>query len=212
MKRIYISWIILAVVLIIWSIGTILVVNNLEEPSYSILETKKWYEIREYSSYIVAEVEIWWSQNQALNNWFRLLAGYIFWWNTKDESITMTAPVNNIQKNWEEIAMTVPVSETITEKNTRIVQFSMPSKYTLETLPVPNNERVKLKKITWYKAAVLNYTWYATENKVEKMKNKLVWYLNSESIEINWDIISAQYNPPLSFPFLRRNEIIIPIK
>jgi hypothetical protein len=88
----------------------------------------------------------------------------------------------------------------------------MPSEYSLEDLPKPNNKQVKIKKIEWYKSAVLQYSWYANENKVNKMKDKLVSYLNKDGIEINWEIVSAQYNPPFSFPLLRRNEIMIPIK
>jgi hypothetical protein len=88
----------------------------------------------------------------------------------------------------------------------------MPSKYTLENLPNPNDKQVKIKQIIWYKSAVLKYRWYANEKKVNKMKEKLLSYLDTDGIEIDWDIVSAQYNPPFSFPLLRRNEIIIPIK
>jgi hypothetical protein len=59
----------------------------------------------------------------------------------------MTAPVNEITQLSEQIAMTVPVSNTITDENLRVVQFSMPSKYTLENLPNPNDKQVKIKQI-----------------------------------------------------------------
>jgi len=108
--------------------------------------------------------------------------------------------------------MTVPVSDTLTSQNTHIVQFSLPSKYTLETLPIPNNDRVKLKKIEWYTAAVLSYTWWATPKRVQQKKNTLENLLAQDTKEIIGDMNSAQYNPPLSFPFLRRNEIIVEIK
>jgi hypothetical protein len=44
------------------------------------------------------------------------------------------------------------------------------------------------------------------------MKNKLLEILKKDNKQIVGDIVSAQYNPPLSFPLLRRNEIIIPIQ
>jgi hypothetical protein len=50
--------IILAVALIIWSLGTLLVVRGIEEPSYVLVEKREGYEIRDYSGYIVAEVEV----------------------------------------------------------------------------------------------------------------------------------------------------------
>ncbi len=201
---------ILLIAIVIWIAWSLIAVRNLEEPSYTVISKNSWYEIRQYSSYIIAEVEVWWSQNQALNSGFRLLAGYIFWGNTTNTSISMTAPV--AESSSQQIAMAVPVSNTLGGWDIRKVQFSMPSKYTLETLPKPNNSKVKLKTLDWYKAAVLNYSFYATESRVAKMKLKLVNLLEKDSVETDWDIVSAQYNPPFSFPAVRRNEIIIPIK
>ncbi len=50
--------IILASALLIWIIGTLLAIRGIEEPKYELVEKKDGYEIREYASYIVAEVEI----------------------------------------------------------------------------------------------------------------------------------------------------------
>jgi effector-binding domain-containing protein len=88
----------------------------------------------------------------------------------------------------------------------------MPSKYTLETLPTPNNSDVTLKPMSTKKVAVLRYTGYTPEAKVESKKAELLKYLERDNKEIVSDISSAQYNPPLSFPFVRRNEIIVEIK
>jgi hypothetical protein len=88
----------------------------------------------------------------------------------------------------------------------------LPSTYTLETLPVPNNDRVKLIKVEWYTAAALSYTLWATQEKVEKNKQRLRKYVQRDNLKIIGEPISAQYNPPLSFPLLRRNEIIAEIR
>lgn len=58
----------------------------------------------------------------------------------------MTTPVSDIKSSSEKIAMTVPVSD-ISSGNTHTIQFSLPSKYTLETLPKPENDKVQLKKV-----------------------------------------------------------------
>ena len=50
--------IILASTLLIWIIGTLLAIRGIEEPKYQVIEKKDGYEIREYASYIVAEVEV----------------------------------------------------------------------------------------------------------------------------------------------------------
>jgi hypothetical protein len=52
---------------LVWSIGSWLVVRNIEEPSYTIVEKRDGYEIRDYAPYIVAEVEVTGSRNESLN-------------------------------------------------------------------------------------------------------------------------------------------------
>ena len=211
MRVLIIIFIILAIVLGLWIIGSYLSVKNLEEPSYNVVSKESGYEIREYDPYIVAEVEVWWNQSEALNNGFRYLAWYIFGWNTKGDSIKMTAPVSETQVS-EKIAMTVPVADTPSSSGKRLVQFSMPSTYTLETLPLPNNDKVTLREVPGKKIAALRYTGYATEKRVENKKKKLGEYLERDDMSVIWEMSSAQYNPPLSFPLTRRNEIIVEIE
>lgn len=206
-----IIWII-TLLIVLWAAGSYLVVAKLESPEYEVLDVKDWYEIRQYKSYLAAEVEIQWNQNKALNDWFRYLAGYIFWWNQKSESISMTTPVANTQSSSENISMTTPVTDSVWKNNVHTIQFSLPSKYTLETLPKPINDKVKLREVQWYKAAALSFTLWATPKKVEESKQLLREKLQRDNIIISWDMISAQYNPPASFPLTRRNEIIVPIK
>ena len=228
MKPIIILLVIVCVWLLLWMIGTYLAVATIEEPEYEVVDKKSGYQIRQYESYIVAETEIKWSGQQVLNNWFRILAWYIFGWNTSKESIkmttpvndvnkesekiAMTTPVNDIKKSNEKIAMTTPVNDIQSDDETHIVQFTMPSKYTLETLPVPNDDRVKLRKVESKKKAVLLYRGWSNETKVEKYKLKLINKLEQDKIEYVWDMVSAQYNPPLSFPLMRRNEILVEVK
>lgn len=94
----------------------------------------------------------------------------------------MTAPVQEIQQS-ESIAMTVPVLDTASTGNTRIIQFVMPSKYTLETLPEPNNSEVKLREVAGNTKAVLRYTGWATEKKVAEKKKTLSRLLEGNDIK-----------------------------
>lgn len=50
--------IIFAIGLIVWIAGTLLAVRSIEEPKYTLIEKRDGYEIREYASYIIAEVEV----------------------------------------------------------------------------------------------------------------------------------------------------------
>ena len=204
--------IILAVTLIIWIVGTLLVIRGIEEPSSTLLEKRDGYTIRAYSGYIVAEVEVEGDMRTALNSGFRQLAGYIFGGNTSHTSIQMTVPVMDTQKTSESIAMTAPVMDTLSSSEKHIVAFTLPSQYTLETLPKPDNANIRFMKVSPSQRAVLRYSWYATKSRVATKKQLLTKLLARDGFTIHSDIISAQYNPPLSFPLLRRNEVMVEIE
>lgn len=193
-----------------WLIWSYISKQWLEEPDYTIILEENWYEIRNYSPRIVAEVEVKWPYKEAINDWFRLLAWYIFGWNKTNSSINMTAPV--IEKKQEKIRMTSPVSDIKGHWNERIVQFTMPKEYIIETLPIPDDSRVQIREIDSKKMVALRYTGWTNEKVVEKKKLLLWELLEKENYATLWDFISAQYNPPFSFPLMRRNEILIEIE
>lgn len=207
----WVLWVVFAV-LILWVIWSYIAVKSIEKPSYDVLEVRNGYELREYKDYIVAQVEVQWERGEALNAGFRILAGYIFWGNEKKESISMTSPVNDIEKTSVNISMTAPVNDIETQKDIHLVQFVLPSKYTLATLPVPDDKKIQIKKVEWYTAAALRYTMWATDKKIKSYQQILDKYLKRDNLKIVGKVISAQYNPPLSFPLMRRNEIIAEIR
>lgn len=212
----YIFYVGLAIgtLLLLWTIGSYLVVRSIEEPVYTVIEQKDGYEIREYAPYILAQVTVTGSYSDATSQGFRLIADYIFGNNTTKASIAMTTPVleSGIPKSSEKIAMTTPVLESSMGSNSRNIAFVLPAKYTLETLPQPNNPAVSLVAIPARKVAALRYTWYPTEARTENKKALLTNYLERDQKVILGPIETARYNPPLSMPLTLRNEILIPIE
>ncbi|MBC7498692.1 heme-binding protein [Candidatus Gracilibacteria bacterium] len=204
--------IIAAVALVIWITGTLLAIRGIEEPAYTLVEQRDGYEIREYASYIVAEVEVDGDMRTALSAGFRQLAGYIFGGNTSKTSISMTAPVMDTMRASENIAMTAPVMDRVSNSGKHIVAFTMPSQYTLATLPKPDNANIRFRTVDKSRRAVLRYSWYATESRVSAMQELLRGYLIRDGYKTLGDMVSAQYNPPLSFPPLRRNEVMVDIE
>lgn len=202
------------VTLAVWIIGSYLVIWSIEEPSYTILEKRDGYEIRKYAPYIKAETTVTGTYQEASSQGFRIIADYIFGNNTSKESIAMTAPVLEIptKNNSEKIAMTVPVLETTSENATRTIAFVLPSKYTLATLPRPNNPAVTFTQIPERTVAVVRFTWYPTVSRIEAKKALLKSYLERDRKVITGDTETARYNPPLSMPLTLRNEILIPIE
>jgi SOUL heme-binding protein len=172
--------IIISIALIIWIVGTLFVIRGIEEPSYIVVEKRDGYEIREYASYIVAEVEVEGDMRTAMSDGFRHLAGYIFGGNTTKSSIAMTVPVMATTRASESIAMTAPVMDTLSSSGKHIVAFTMPSKYTLENLPKPDNANIRFRLVENSQRAVLRYTWYATSSRVDEKKKLLTELLTRD--------------------------------
>ena len=126
----------------------------IETPKYSVLRKNKNIEIRQYSEYIQAEVEVN-SPNyrSAIEKGFEILAGYIFGNNVSRKKIDMTAPVKTSKS--ERIPMTSPVK--VSGEGSYNVSFIMPSNYTLATLPVPNNSSIELRTIKPEKIAAIRF-------------------------------------------------------
>ena len=200
---------IIIILLIIWSIWGYFS-SNVEQAEYSVIKKSKDYEIREYPSHIIAQTTIGGSYREAINVGFRIIAGYIFGGNTKKESIAMTAPVKEQKFVSEKIAMTAPVSLN-SLGNSRIVSFVMPKSYSLETLPIPNDSRVKLVKVPSKKMAVLRFSWSRNGNRINKMEKKLLSFLSRDKIETIDSPLYAGYNAPWTPPWMIHNEIMIEI-
>ena len=118
------------------------VISNVEKPDYKIIQSEQNIEIRQYEPMIIAEVEVDGKREDAIRDGFRLIADYIFGNNKVQRDIAMTAPVQ--QKESQKIAMTAPVQQQSTGKSWQI-SFVMPSKYSMQTLPEPKDDRVRLR-------------------------------------------------------------------
>ena len=171
------------------------------------------FEIRAYNALVVAETIVEGNLDQASSAGFKRIADYIFGNNTapngSSKKISMTAPVTLEQKN-EKISMTAPVSMAKDAGKWRIY-FVMPSKYTLETLPIPNNKAVSLRALPARNFAALRFSGLAGEEKTAKKTEELLTWLKIKNIQAVGAPELARYNPPWTLPFLRRNEILVEI-
>ena len=123
----------------------------------------------------------------------------------RSESIAMTAPV--VQARSESIAMTSPVVQKSTGAETWSIQFIMPSKYTMDTLPQPNDPRVRLVEIPARTFAVVRFSGLGRQDAVAKHEQALNAALAGSSWRASGDVVTWYYDPPWTVPFLRRNEV-----
>lgn len=178
-----------------------------ETPDYTVAEKHDGFEVRRYEPRIVAEVEVEGEGRKATSAGFRVLADFIFGNNTAQTKVAMTAPVDRTQN--EEIAMTAPVDRT--QKGERwTIAFTMPSKYTLETLPRPNDERVKIREVPPTSYAVMRFSGNPRESVVQERMDALTTMVSDAGLETaGLSPTYARYDPPWTPSFMRRNEIML---
>jgi len=176
-----------------------------EEPEFKIETKTNSYEIRKYPDIIVAETLINNSFEESGNIAFGILAGYIFGKNKSKSKIEMTAPVS-MQPHSEKIEMTAPVSQ-VKYANGFLIQFTMPKSFSLETLPVPNDARVHLRRIPSRRVAVYRYSGRWSEERYQEKLKEFVSELKKDQIQTIGEPVFSRYNPPFMPWFLRRNEI-----
>ena len=183
---------------------------GIEKPKYTVLEKEGKFEIRQYQSYLIAETMVEADFKDASNVAFRRLFNYISGNNKTKAAISMTAPVNQRESS-EKISMTAPVNQQQSGEKYS-VSFVMPSKYSLETLPEPLDPTITVKEIPAYKAAAIRYSGIWSKKRYESKRASLEDFLKRKELVAKEEPVFARYNAPFELWFLRRNEVIIPVK
>ncbi|MFZ9694105.1 MAG: SOUL family heme-binding protein [Candidatus Nanopelagicales bacterium] len=181
-----------------------------EQQQYRVLYTQGNFEVRAYLEHVVAQVEVVGNAEQAASAAFQPLFRYISGANESANKIAMTAPVIQ-QSSGEKIEMTAPVIQEKSGNNQWTVSFVLPAGRTLEQFPKPTDSRVSLHTIPEEIAASLRWSGSWTSANVnrwtEELHNRIAEAGWKETGEPRW----ARFDPPMKLPFLRRNEIVIPI-
>ena len=182
----------------------------IEEPAYEVLLETKYYEVRRYEPYIVAEVDVDESFKQAGNSAFRVLAGYIFGDNVPQQKMAMTAPVES--REGERMNMTAPVtSRAGSGEESFTYAFVMERKYSMDALPRPTNPDIRLVQRPERIMAVHRYSGTWSEERYAEHEKVLIDALTIDRVAIVGAPVFARYNAPFTPWFLRRNEIMVEV-
>ena len=169
-------------------------VNKTEEQNYSVILKDQNFEIRFYPSATLATISADVKTYKELSGpGFRKLASYIFGGNEDGTQIAMTSPVH------------MDVNDTLST-----MSFVMPSSYTIENLPKPNDPGVQLKTTEAEYVAVIRFGGFASDQDLKNYSGKLIDILKEKGIAILGNPRYLGYNPPFQLVG-RRNEVIIPI-
>ena len=195
----------------IWTAASAYIVWGIEEARYTVVAEKPGYQIRKYAPMLVAETAMDPSGKNEEGDAFRILAGYIFGGNKASTQIDMTAPVIvDANAPAQEIAMTAPVLIDQTDAGASMA-FVLPSHFTRETLPRPNDSRVVIREVPARLVAVVGFSWFAPESRKKGKAEELLQMVARDGIKPVGAPVYAGYNPPFSAPFLKRHEIHVPI-
>ena len=168
----------------------------LEQPNYRVIRRIGAIEIRDYDAYFVAECDL--SEvsdlNLASNAGFRRLFNYISGENAQAQKISMTVPVRQVpsEDGWA-------------------VSFVVPRSFYDAGVPTPTNPKVRITEVPGGRVAALRYRGLWNSSAFEAQSKRLLEGLSAEGIRPVGEVFSAVYNPPLTPPFLRRNEVLVAI-
>lgn len=205
----------LALLSVVGMLVFVYVIQNVEQPAYSLVEQQQPFELRDYPALVVAEVRREGSRKQGLSAGFSPLARYIFAKERAgghDARIAMTAPVVQQALTPDaRIAMTAPVTQARTSEGTWAIRFIMPSQYRLADLPAPANKDLRLIEIPARRVAAVRFSGRTTDALIAEQEQALRQWMDARGLKPAGAPMYAYYNDPFTPGFLRRNEVMIDV-
>jgi hypothetical protein len=182
------------VLIVLFQSFTIMSSKKTEEQKYTVILKEDDFEVRFYPSTTIAKISSNAKTYKELSGpGFRKLAGYIFGGNDENKSISMTSPVH------------MSINDSISS-----MSFVMPSTYSQENLPKPNDKNIIIEKTPDEYAAVLQFGGFASDDDLKLYSEKLLKILSEKGIVAYGNARYLGYNPPYQL-LKRRNEIIISV-
>lgn len=183
--------------------------KSTETPAYSVVAREGPVEIRRYDPRITAEVTVTGPRSGAINTGFRVLAGYIFGGNQSQAKVAMTSPVG--QAPSEKIAMTSPVGQSGAD-GAWVVQFTMPSQYTMATLPKPNDGRIRFVQHPAQRQIAIQFSGMASSTALDKAEADLRAAATTQGVDLAAGPFFYFYDAPMTLPWNRRNEVAFALR
>ncbi|HLL49207.1 MAG TPA: heme-binding protein [Thermomicrobiales bacterium] len=185
--------------------------EEVEQPPYEVIDQVGPVEIREYGPRLAAEADMGPGSGVRDGQYsaFMVLADFIFANNREGPSVAMTAPVA-IEQGAEPIAMTAPVAVEPGEAG-QVMRFFMPAEYSMETLPRPGDERVRIVTVPAQTLAVLQFSGDTDDAEFARRTAELLAGLQGSAWQPTAEPGFFGYDPPMTPPDLRRNEVFVEV-
>jgi hypothetical protein len=168
-----------------------------EQQIYRVVGQGRGYELRHYPRHVVAEVELSESFEKAGNRAFRPLVSYISGRNRGAVKLAMTAPV---------------VQQPTGTRGRYRVAFVMPAGSTVDSLPVPADSTVTVHDVPEQLAAASKFSGRWSEESYDRHVTELRAAIAAAGLTALGEAKYARFDPPWKPWFLRRNEVVIPVR
>lgn len=178
-----------------------------EEPKYEVVDMRMGFEMRRYAPYLVAETRVTGTWGKVGGEASGILRDYLSGANARGESIERTAPVIQAPEPAGATARAAAIPGADDSPRTYTFAFVMPAKYSMQTLPRPNDARVTLREVPARLVAARRFTGVWSPENLQQNQ-----YVLLESIELAGQKavgipVFARYDSGLTPWFMRRNEV-----
>lgn len=180
--------------------------DTIESPKFVVTLSDDTAELRRYSPMIAAEVRVAADDfDSAGSMGFMPLANYIFGNNNPGAQVDMTAPVTTSLVTSREgmrggdgakISMTAPVTSEPTQEGVYAVRFMMPSKWTMETLPAPADDRVALIDVPEQYVVVAGFTGPKEQASIDAAEKAILAFVAANELSAVGSTTLAGYSAP----------------
>lgn len=205
-----------------------------EKARYEVLARAGTIEVRRYAPIIVAETFVEGELGPAGSEGYRRLLSYISGYNRARREIDCpgrllkaetgnrhdtaippasfapASPTAAGSAAGKPIPMTAPMGQR-PEGAGYWVSFVMPSTLSLVTLPQPSHPQIRLREIAARTVAAIRFRGWWRPATVERNRLSLEQWMQGAALTAAGEPVYARYNPPYVPPFLRRNEILMPL-
>jgi hypothetical protein len=185
------------------------------QPGYTVTGQLGAVQLRAYGPRLAAETTVEGGEIASRSTGFRRLASYIFGANTKhgggSGKIAMTAPVEQDGTDGSRITMTAPVAQQRSDGGWTI-RFFLPAGMTVATAPRPLDPLVHLAEVPAATMAVLRFSGSPGARAVAAHSERLLAILARSPWKPDGHVVAWFYDPPWTLPWLRRNEVAVPVE
>jgi len=166
----------------------------IEEPAYEVVRTEGELELRRYAPYHIVSTPAGTDFDGTGDAGFRTLFRYITGTNADAVDMDMTAPV---LQTWDEAHWSLA--------------FVVPAEMREDAIPAPTTPGVAIETVAGGLYAATRFTGRWSEARFLAQEARLREAVAAVGLHVCGPTRYARYDPPFKPPFLRRNEVLLPV-